>query len=320
MEMKSITLSFRLSMKKQLTSLLAALLFALNIQAQQDPMYSMYMFNMMAINPAYAGTNDHVVATGLFRRQWLNFPGSPQTATFTAHAPMKNEKVGLGISFINDRLGDMSTNAAMAAYSYHLRFRKSRLSLGLQAGARNFNINLSELKLSPVYQYDDAFANNINTWSFNFGTGLFWYSDKYYLGVSLPHIQNNILSNQQLNTVYVARLRTHVNVAGGYVFTINPMLKLKPSFLVKHVGGAPVQIDLNANVYWLDVLSIGASYRSVSAFVLMVEVQLNKTFRLGYAYDQTTNRMRGYTGGTHEIMLRVDAGFNKNRTITPRYF
>jgi type IX secretion system PorP/SprF family membrane protein len=318
--MISITLSCWSTMKKQLLALSLSLLFMLSAKAQQDPMYSMYMFNMMAINPAYAGTNDHVVATGLFRRQWVNFPGSPQTATFTAHSPMKNEKVGLGISFINDRLGEMNTNAVMAAYSYHIRFRKSRLSLGLQAGARNFNINLSELKLSPVYQYDDAFANNVNTWSFNFGSGLFWYSDKFYLGLSLPHIQNNILSNQQLNTVYVARLRTHVNLAGGYVFTINPMLKLKPSFLVKHVGGAPVQIDFNTNIYWLDVLSLGVSYRSVSAFVLLAEVQLNKNFRLGYAYDQTVGRMRGYTGGTHEIMLRADVGFNKNRTITPRYF
>jgi type IX secretion system PorP/SprF family membrane protein len=214
----------------------------------------------------------------------------------------------------------MNTNALMAAYSYHIRFRKSRLSMGLQAGARNFSINLNELKLSPVYQYDDAFANNVNTWSFNFGSGIFWYSDKFYLGFSLPHIQNNILSNQQLNTVYVARLRTHTTLAGGYVININPLLKLKPSFLIKNVGGAPLQVDLNANIYWLDILGFGFSYRSASAFVFLTEIQLNKNFKLGYAFDQMGNRMSGYTGGTHEIMLRTDLGFNKNRTITPRYF
>lgn len=318
--MISVTLPLRLTMKKPLIILLLLITFSLNVRSQQDPMYSMYMFNMMAINPAYAGTSDHLVATGLFRRQWVNFPGSPQTATFTAHFPLKNEKLGLGVSFVNDRLGDMNTNALMAAYSYHIRFRKSRLSMGLQAGARNFSINLNELKLSPVYQYDDAFANNVNTWSFNFGSGIFWYSDKFYLGFSLPHIQNNILSNQQLNTVYVARLRTHTTLAGGYVININPLLKLKPSFLIKNVGGAPLQVDLNANIYWLDILGFGFSYRSASAFVFLTEIQLNKNFKLGYAFDQMGNRMSGYTGGTHEIMLRTDLGFNKNRTITPRYF
>ena len=318
--MISVTVPLRLTMKKPLIILLLLITFSLNVRSQQDPMYSMYMFNMMAINPAYAGTSDHLVATGLFRRQWVNFPGSPQTATFTAHSPLKNEKLGLGVSFVNDRLGDMNTNALMAAYSYHIRFRKSRLSMGLQAGARNFSINLNELKLSPVYQYDDAFANNVNTWSFNFGSGIFWYSDKFYLGFSLPHIQNNILSNQQLNTVYVARLRTHTTLAGGYVININPLLKLKPSFLIKNVGGAPLQVDLNANIYWLDILGFGFSYRSASAFVFLTEIQLNKNFKLGYAFDQMGNRMSGYTGGTHEIMLRTDLGFNKNRTITPRYF
>lgn len=319
MEMISVLLLNRTGMKRLLLLLLIATL-SLPARAQQDPMYSMYMFNMMAINPAYAGSSDHLVATGLFRRQWMDFPGAPQTATFTVHSPLRSEKVGLGLSLFNDRLGDMNTNGIMGAYSYHLRFTNSVLALGLQAGMRNFSINLTELKLSPSGQYDDAFSHNISQWDVNFGAGAFWYSDKFYFGFSVPHISNTILSDQQLNTTYVARLRTHANVAGGYVFKVAPQLRLKPSFMAKYVGGAPVQLDINANLYWMELFGIGVSYRTFGTLVYLAEIQLNKNLRIGYAYDQYVNNLRGYAGGSHEFMLRFDMGFDKNRTLTPRYF
>jgi len=309
----------RNSMRKLLSVIL--LITALGqVSAQQDPMYSMYMFNPLAINPAYAGSLDQMQATGLFRKQWVNFPGAPSTATFSFHTPMKNENVGLGVSFINDRVGDMQTNAVMVAYAYHLKFKKSRLAFGLQAGMRNFAINLSTIKLDPNGTYDQTFANNISQWDLNFGAGAFWYSDKWYVGFSVPHLQNNILSNSQLNTPYVARLRTHYNLTAGYVFKLSPVLKLKPSFLIKQVGGAPIQADFNANLYYLDFLGIGVSYRPGAAMVFMAEVQLNRNLRLGYAFDQAVNGIAGSVGGSHELMLRCDFGFNKNKTVTPRYF
>lgn len=313
---------FHSPVKKTMKKLILILCLGLPLamQAQQDPMYSMYMFNPLAINPAYAGSLDQMQATGLFRRQWVNFPGAPQTGTFTYHAPVASENMGLGFSFINDRMGDMQTNGFMGVYAFHIKFSKSRLGFGLQAGVRNFNLNLTEIKLSPDNQYDDAFANNLSLWNVNFGTGFFWYSDKWYMGFSIPHIQNNILSEQQLNTVYVARLRTHYNLTAGYVFKLSPTFKLKPSFLVKNVAGAPVQVDLNANLYWLDVLGFGLSYRTGGAVVGMAEIQLNRNFKVGYAYDQTVNGLSGSVGGSHELMIRCDFGFNKNKTVTPRYF
>jgi type IX secretion system PorP/SprF family membrane protein len=317
--MKSISIKKMGGLKKSAFVFLFVCLF-LGAKAQQDPMYSMYMFNPLAINPAYAGSLDQMSATGLFRRQWLNFPGAPQTATFTFHSPLKNENVGVGFSFINDRLGEMATNGFMGTYAYHLKFEKSRLSFGLQAGVRNFSIPLSEIKLSPNQTYDDAFAGNVSQWSMNFGTGAYWYSNKWYLGLGIPHLRNNILSSVQFNTLYVARLRTHMNLTGGYVFKLSPTLKLKPSFMVKYVGGAPVQADLNVNLYWLDLIGLGISYRTNDALVFMAEIQLNKNFRFGYAYDQTISTLSGYTGGSHELMLRCDFGFNKNKTVTPRYF
>jgi type IX secretion system PorP/SprF family membrane protein len=289
-------------------------------KAQQDPMYSMYMFNTMAINPAYAGSLDHAQATGLFRRQWLDFPGSPRTASLSFHTPMKNENVGLGFSFVNDQMGQMATNSVMGSYAYHLKLKKSRLAFGLQAGARNFSIDLSKIKLSPDQTYDDAFQGTISQWSLNFGAGAFWYGENWYVGLGIPNLRNNIISSQQLNTVYVARYRTHMNLTGGYVFKLSPTFHFKPSVMVKQVTGAPMQFDVNANIYWLDLIGFGLSYRSQDAMVALIEIQLNKNFRLGYAYDQTISRLSGYVGGTHEIMLRTDFGFNKNKTVTPRYF
>lgn len=307
-------------MKKQLF-LFFCLLSFLGGYAQQDPMYSMYMFNPMAVNPAYAGSLDHAQATGLFRRQWLDFPGSPRTASLSFHTPMKNDKVGLGFSFVNDQMGEMATNSLMASYAYHLKLKKSRLSFGLQAGARNFSIDLNKIKLNPDQSYDESFQGMVSQWSLNFGAGAFWYSDKWYLGLGIPNLRNNLLNSQQmLNTVYQARYRTHFNLSGGYVFKLSPTFHLKPSFMLKEVAGAPMQFDLNANVYWLDLIGFGLSYRSGDAMLALLEIQLNKNFRLGYAYDQTINKMAGYVGGTHEVMLRSDLGFNKNKTITPRYF
>ena len=290
------------------------------LKAQQDPMYSMYMFNHMSINPAYAGSLDHLQAVGLFRRQWINFPGSPTTANLTVHTPMKNEQVGLGFSFINDQVGDISTNAVMAAYAYHLKFKNSRLSLGLQAGGRNFSLNLNDIQLSPDEGFDPAFQGNISQWSLNFGAGAFWYSDNWYVSLGIPNLRNNILVGTEINTPYVARYATHANLSAGFVTELSPIFSLKPSFMIKQVGGAPLQVDLNANLYWLDLIGLGISYRSGDAFVGLVEIQLNRNFRVGYAYDQTISKLSGSVGGTHEVMLRTDLGFNKNKTLTPRYF
>jgi type IX secretion system PorP/SprF family membrane protein len=228
--------------------------------------------------------------------------------------------MGIGLSLINDRIGKMNTSGFMATYAYQLRFERSRLAFGLQAGVRNFSVNLNEILLSPDKAYDESFANAVSQWSLNFGTGVFWYGKNGYVGLSIPHMRNTVLGDDLVNTIDPARLRTHYNLTGGYVFSLNPTFKLKPSIMIKTVTGSPVQIDLNANLYWLDVVALGASYRSGNAMVWMAEVQANQYLRIGYAFDQTINGLRGSVGGSHEIMVRCDMGFNKNKTVTPRYF
>jgi type IX secretion system PorP/SprF family membrane protein len=307
-------------MKKTKFIFIICLLMSGFARAQQDPMYSMYMFNPMAINPAYTGTLDQMQVIALYRGQWLDFPGAPKTGTITFHGPVRNENMGIGLSLINDRIGKMNTSGFMATYAYQLRFERSRLAFGLQAGVRNFSVNLNEILLSPDKAYDESFANAVSQWSLNFGTGVFWYGKNGYVGLSIPHMRNTVLGDDLVNTIDPARLRTHYNLTGGYVFSLNPTFKLKPSIMIKTVTGSPVQIDLNANLYWLDVVALGASYRSGNAMVWMAEVQANQYLRIGYAFDQTINGLRGSVGGSHEIMVRCDMGFNKNKTVTPRYF
>lgn len=289
-------------------------------KAQQDAQYSMYMFNQLALNPAYSGVFDQAQAQLIFRRQWLNLPGAPQTAGFNVHGPMRNENVALGLSFVNDQHGLINTNGLMTSYAYHLSFPKSRLSLGLQAGLENFAANLTQASLSPNQEFDQAFASNISQWSFNYGAGAFWYNDRFFVGFSVPHIRNNIISDQQLNSVFVARRRTHAFLTGGYVLDIGPTTKLKPSMLMKYASGAPMQIDLNMQIYFYDNIGLGVSYRTMDAITIMGELQLTRSLRLGYAFDQTVNALGRYSGGTHEVMLRYNWGFSKDKNLTPRYF
>jgi len=291
-----------------------------NLKSQQDPMYSMYMFNQLALNPAYSGVFDQGQAQVIFRRQWLQLPGAPQTAGFNVHGPTRNENVALGLSFVNDQHGIINTNSLMSSYAYHLNFPNSRLSLGLQVGAENFSANLTSVSLSPQQEFDAAFQSNISQWSFNYGAGAFWYNDKFYVGMSVPHLRNNIISDQQLNTVYVARRRTHAFITGGYVIDLGATTKLKPSMLIKYASGAPMQIDMNMQIYFYDNLSFGVSYRTMDAVTLIGEIQLTKNFRLGYAFDQTVSALGRHTGVSHEVMLRYNWGFSKDKNLTPRYF
>jgi type IX secretion system PorP/SprF family membrane protein len=297
---------------KKPAAFLLFILLTTSLVAQQDPMYSMYMFNPVSINPAYTGSTEQMQIIGVFRKQWLSIPGTPQTSTLTFHSPLKNEKMGLGFSFINDRLGEMQTTGFQATYAYKLKLKESMLSFGLQAGFRNFNFNGSNVQLAPVTLSDGAFTNT-SSWSFNYGAGIFWFGKKWFAALSVPHVLNNELSYPNV------RLRTHYNLYGGYVFQLNDELKIKPSLMIKNVTGAPIQMDINANVYWKDY-GLGISYRTNSALVFLAEAKVSKNFHVGYAFDINANGLSRNAGGSHELMIRYDFQTSKNKEFTERDF
>jgi type IX secretion system PorP/SprF family membrane protein len=293
--------------------------------AQQDPMYSQYMFNTLALNPAYAGSREVVSMTALFRKQWVNTPGSPRTVTFSADAPLSKEKVGLGMVVFNDKIGITNTTGAYVSYAYRIRMKRGTLAMGLQAGFNQFQADYTSVILEQggTTGGDAAFSTNLSKFLPNFGTGLYYNTDRFYIGVSMPKILNNKLfkkSDTLAVSVSSAQQTRHLFIMGGFVVPLSADVKLKPSTLIKLVEGAPIQVDINTNVWFYDAIAAGVSYRTSGALVGMIEIQATKQIRIGYAYDAGLGKTRNIGRGAHEIMARYEFGYVKAKVLSPRYF
>jgi type IX secretion system PorP/SprF family membrane protein len=308
-------------MKKtiQLLTLGIALLPLITGFAQQDPQYSLYMFNTVLINPAYAGSLESASVSALYRKQWINVKGSPQTINASFHTPLWKERVGIGVSFFNDQLGITGRNDITLSYSYHIPFKKFKMSIGLQTTIVNLNSRLAESQLDPNQTYDPTFANNISNYNFNFGAGIYFYNRKFYAGISVPHILLNEWGNLATDSAR-GILRQHFFFTGGAIIKISPIVKLKPSTVIKYVIGAPINFDVNANIYFKDRYGFGIGYRSLDALILIAEIDIIRGFRCGYAFDLSLTNLGSYNYGTHEIMLRYDFNWKKNKLVSPRFF
>lgn len=306
-------------MKRTIVSFILIYTCVLAGQAQQNPLYSQYMFNTLAVNPAYAGSRNVVSATGLYRNQWSGMDGSPRTATFTIDAPFSQKRFGVGLQVFNDELGVTETTGGVLSYAYRIRMEKSTLSFGIQGMAGQYRARLSSVILEPGGMSDDpAFRNDINEFFYNFGTGIYYNSDRFYAGLSSPQFLNKRVNDSTATTGLFNV--PHLYLASGYVFPITSDLNLKPSFLLKAVQGAPVQGDVNLTLWIKDLFAIGGQYRSSADVAGMIEIQATPQFRLGYSYDYSLTSLRNYNSGSHEIMLRFEFGYDRQKFISPRYF
>lgn len=315
-------LSAKCLMKKILLFALA-LLPSLLMKAQQDPVVSQYMFNHLLLNPAYAGSKDYFSGTLLHRSQWTGWKGAPQTEIFTFHALLKDKVNGLGLTVANDRIGVTNQTDAYGNYAYHIPLGEHhRLSLGLKGGLSFYQAHLDQL----IYwdEQDVAFAGGTKTWLIpNAGAGAFFYSKRFYAGVSVPHLLSydpNEIFSISPNVATVPNIRRHYFLTSGYAFEVNPNLVVKPSVLLKYCPRSPLQADFNLNVLFNNVLWVGGSFRTGDSFVGMVELQATKRFKLGYAYDYTLTPIKNYSHGSHEIMLGYDFGYQVVKMKSPRYF
>lgn len=291
------------------------------VMAQQEAMYTQYMFNTLAINPAYAGSRNVTSATALYRSQWVGIKGAPKTATFTMDAPIDDKKIGLGLQVYNDRLGITNTSGGIISYAYRIRMSKGTLALGLQGGVSQYRADFANVDLGSDASPDLAFSNNVNKALLDFGVGVYYSTDKFYLGLSSPQLLNNKLTNLTVegNNGYTGQ-DMHLFLATGYVFPVGEDLHLKPSVLVKYVKGAPIEADINGTVWIKDVLGLGAMYRTKADVSALVEFQVSPQIRIGYSYDHSTTKLVSYNSGSHEIMLRYEFGFTKGKIISPRFF
>jgi type IX secretion system PorP/SprF family membrane protein len=297
---------------------ISVLFGANNLFAQQEAMYTQYMFNTLAINPAYAGSRNVVSATALLRRQWSGIPGAPRTQTFTVDAPINAKRIGLGFQLFSDKIGRSSNTGAVASYAYRIRMDKASLSFGIQGSMSQYKSDFTGIEIEPSgLTTDPAFVNQNGETLFNFGTGIYYNSDRFYFGISSPELLKNVLPG---STTGQNRQSLHVFMMSGYVFPLSNAFKLKPSMLLKGVKGAPLEADLNASLWILDVVSIGAQYRTSADYSGLLELQVLPQIRLGYSYDYSATELSKYNSGSHELMLRYEFGFKTNKVLTPRYF
>lgn len=295
-----------------------ALTVAMAGLGQQDPLFSQYMFNTLAFNPAYAGSADVFTMMALSRHQWVGFDGAPSTQTFLAHSPLKAANMALGFTAITDRAGPMRQTGAQVDYAYRIRTGEdSRLAFGLKGG---FNLMQADIASLSTVEVDPSNVNIQGQLLPNFGFGLFWHAQRYYAGFSVPKLLENQIDVGGGTPLITASEVRHWYLMGGYVFDIDLDIKFKPSFLLRRVEGAPLSLDLNANFLLRERIWFGGMYRVGNSFGLLAQYQVNDQFRVGYAFDLTTTRIGAYNAGTHEIMLNYDLRFLKGRTVSPRYF
>ncbi|SNS86974.1 type IX secretion system membrane protein, PorP/SprF family [Ekhidna lutea] len=282
--------------------------------AQQQAMFTQYMFNGLAINPAYAGSHESISATALARVQWVGIDGAPTTQTFSIHSPIPGRNIGLGAFIAHDKLGVTEQNTLYLSYAYMMQTGKGTLSFGLQGGLRSSSVNYSDLVVN-----DPNLQANQNEMSPNFGAGLFYSTDRFYAGASLPVIVNNEVGSND-NSDFSSKEIRHFFATAGYIFDLSPVLKLKPSGLIKSVSGAPIEMDVNANLIINDRVWFGLSYRSFDSIDFLFDLQINPQLRFGYAYDYTTSDLGQANSGSHEFMINYRFVFAKSKIVTPRYF
>lgn len=285
--------------------------------SQQDSQYTQYMYNTININPAYAGSRGVLSIFGLHRSQWIGMDGAPTTNSFSANSPISNTNIGAGISFINDRIGPTDENTISLDLSYSIKTSENyKLSFGLK-GTGNF-FNLDSGKLKPANAADPKLQNMRNNFTPNFGAGIYFHSNKFYAGISVPNFFEEVRYND--NSVSVNKEKMNFYFLSGYVFDISPDIKFKPAFLIKTVEGSPLQADFSANFLVYEKFTAGIAYRLDASVSALAGFQATPGLFIGYGYDRETTKLQNYNSGSHEIFLRFELFSSYDRIISPRFF
>lgn len=294
--------------------------------AQQDAQYTQYMYNTMSVNPAYAGSRGQLTFAGLYRSQWVGLDGAPETFTINLHSPIRNSRLGYGVSIVNDNIGDgvVQETYLDAVMSYTIDVSMdAKLSFGLKVGGNMLNLDFNGLR---NFDQEVVSQNNIdNKFTPNFGLGVYYHTDKFYAGLSAPNVLQSEYfdnSNSDGGVNFLSAQRINFYLITGYVFDLGADLKFKPALLTKAVSGAPLQVDMSASFLFADKFSFGAAYRWDAALSGLVGFQLTEQLMVGLAYDRETTELGGtqFNDGSFEIFLRWELLKRFQRTISPRFF
>lgn len=292
---------------------------SLGLRAQQDEQMSLYLYNKLYINPAYAGSRDALSAIAIARFQWIDFEGAPKTQWFSIHAPLLQKSLGVGAHLVNDQIGSRTRTAAYADLSGSIALNKngSRLAAGISGGFDMIGYDFTSVQV--VDQNDPYYQSTYNVTKPNIGAGLYYYGEKHYISVSVPRVFE-AQSTASVDSVLQTLNSRHFFLSGGYVFDLNSVFKLQPSVLAKYTPHAPITIDANVSFLMYDRIALGLMYRYNESMGINAVYNIKNTFSIGYVYDFPINGLRTYQYGSHELFLRYDFRPKKSTYTSPRYF
>lgn len=311
-----------MNMKNRLSILALGICFVMintTAEAQQETQHSMYFFNPVLLNPAYAGSQEALQITATARDQWTGLKGAPKTQVLSLHSPLRTEKIGVGFTVLNDELGITKNTGVYLdlAYSIKVNKKNNRLAFGVKAGMDFFRQDFSKLRINDNTDeiYMDGFNYRKNL--FNVGAGIYYYGKRHYLGISTPRLVKNKIN---LASDQKALQENHYYFFGGIVIKLNPAINMRPSFIVKYVNNAPLSIEGNLSFLFYDKVWIGAMYRHKAATGLNIMYNINQNLRIGYAYDYQLTSLQKFSQGSHEIMISYDLRTKAKGYKSPRYF
>ncbi|PQJ12181.1 hypothetical protein CJD36_000010 [Flavipsychrobacter stenotrophus] len=315
-------------LNKLITTIILGLV-SLSGYAQQDAGFSMYFFNPMSVNPAYAGSREALSGTLVARNQWVGMEGAPTTQSLTVHSALTNLKFGLGLQVYNDQAGPMHNTGINLTYAYHLPIgEKTKVSFGLTGMLNNISIGWSSINIEKPA--DPAFAGNATmSWAGDAGASIYLYRSRFYLGLSVNHLLQSRFGQTHSAGADLAKFYRQYYLTSGIVIPVNETINFRPSLLVKYVNAAPAVAEVDGTFIFYERLFVGAGYRAGkrinmpgadNMLIGIAEFEITKSLRIGYSYDYYLNQTGAYNSGTHEFMVGWDISRNKSKLSSPRFF
>jgi type IX secretion system PorP/SprF family membrane protein len=289
------------------------------LPAQINYLSNLHDFDKLILNPAFAGSHDALSITALYRNQWTGFENAPKNYSIAAHAPLLNDRMGLGLIIEKSSVGIFKETNIMANYAYRIELSNARLAFGLGFGATVYNIGWDELVSSMGG--DMLLLNEPeNTTIPNVSIGTYYYTPDYFIGFSVPYLLSRKFDEitGEYHVAYDMR-KNVLHLTGGYTFRINPLFSLSPSILLDYQSPGEIQIDCNLELKLKERISLGIGYRNQNTVIAILDVQLNPQLRMAYAYDFDLSPLGKYKGGSHEIGINYTFSYQRN-IYGPRHF
>ena len=320
---------------QQVCHLVVACLLAWSIPltawTQQQPLHTMFMYNKLLINPAYAGYHNHTCLSAIVREQWLGFEGAPQMQAISFNAPLSSQRLGIGANLQHRSIGVSSSTTLDGIYDYRIQAGNGTLSLGIQASARFLKVDYSDPLVKTVQDINiDPGVDNVADEKFlaNVGAGIYYSTPSFYVGLSSPRLMSSDI-DFEVNNLFTAREQAHYYFMTGVALALDHRMSFVPQVLVRYTEAAPVSVDLNLGIRWREDHSVGVSFRKgdrgdqlLESIDIMASAKVLRGLRIGAAYDITMSELQRYSDGSIEVMLMYCFGeaAKPSTFVNPRYF